>query len=83
MALNASGIRRTEAAFLKVTDIDRERIVIHIYQGKGSRDHDLPVTHKAARNPAVSIWESAKDISLPQSLRGREKLLLRQGVESS
>ena len=37
MVLYATGVRRTEASLLKVSDIDSERMVIHIRQGKGSR----------------------------------------------
>ena len=46
MLLYATGIRRTEASLLKVSDIDSERMVIHIHQGKGSRDRDVPMTPK-------------------------------------
>src|SRR5712691_1310939 len=46
MVLYATGIRRTEASLLKVGDIDSERMVIHIRQGKGSRDRDVPMTPK-------------------------------------
>jgi len=46
MVLYGTGIRRTEASLLKVSDIDSERMVIHIRQGKGSRDRDVPLTPK-------------------------------------
>jgi integrase len=46
MVLYATGIRRAEASQLKVSDIDSERMVIHILQGKGSRDRDVPMTAK-------------------------------------
>ena len=46
IVLYATGIRRTEASLLKVTDIDSERMVIHIRQGEGSRDRDVPMTSK-------------------------------------
>ena len=46
MVLYATGIRRAEASLLKVSDIDSERMVIHILQGKGSRDRDVPMTPK-------------------------------------
>ena len=35
IVLYATGIRRTEASLLKVDDIDSQRMVIHIRQGKG------------------------------------------------
>jgi integrase/recombinase XerD len=44
MLLYGTGIRRTEASLLKVSDIDRERRVIHIRQGKGSRDRNVPLS---------------------------------------
>src|SRR6201987_4537540 len=44
--LYATGVRRTEAARIKVEDIDSQRMVIHIRQGKGSRDRDVPMTPK-------------------------------------
>ena len=46
MLLYSTGIRRTEASLLKVSDIDSERRVIHIRQGKGSRDRDVPLSPK-------------------------------------
>ena len=44
--LYATGIRRTEASQLKVADIDSQRMVIHIRQGKGARDRDVPLPPK-------------------------------------
>jgi integrase/recombinase XerD len=46
MLLYSTGIRRTEASLLQVSDIDSERRVIHIRQGKGSRDRDVPLSPK-------------------------------------
>jgi site-specific recombinase XerD len=46
MTLYGTGMRRSEASRLKVSDIDSRRMVIHIRQGKGSRDRDLPLTPK-------------------------------------
>jgi site-specific recombinase XerD len=46
MVLYSTGVRRTEASLLKVSDIDSERRVIHVRQGKGSRDRDVPLTPK-------------------------------------
>jgi integrase/recombinase XerD len=42
--LYGSGIRRAELRWLQVTDIDSQRMVIHIQQGKGRRDRDVPMT---------------------------------------
>jgi integrase/recombinase XerD len=46
MTLYATGMRRTEAANLKVADIDSKRMVIHVRQGKGRRDRDIPLSSK-------------------------------------
>ena len=46
MLLYGTGMRRTEASRLKVSDIDSQRMVIHIQQGKGLRDRDVPLTPK-------------------------------------
>jgi len=46
MVLYGTGIRRTEASLLKVSDIDSHRMVMHIRQGKGSRDRDVPLSSK-------------------------------------
>jgi integrase/recombinase XerD len=46
MVLYGTGMRRTEVSLLKVADIDSSRMVIHIRQGKGSRDRDVPLSPK-------------------------------------
>lgn len=46
MTLYATGVRRAELTRLKVEDIDSRRMIIHIRQGKGNRDRDVPLTPK-------------------------------------
>jgi integrase/recombinase XerD len=46
MTLYSTGLRRAELSRLRVSDIDSERMVIHVHQGKGNRDRDLPLTPK-------------------------------------
>jgi integrase/recombinase XerD len=41
MTLYATGARRAEAAHLKVSDIDSQRMVVHIRGGKGGKDRDV------------------------------------------
>jgi len=38
MALYATGLRRAELARLKVSDVDSQRMVIHVQGGKGRKD---------------------------------------------
>jgi hypothetical protein len=40
MTLYATGARRAEVAHLKVSDIDSQRMVVHIRGGKGRKDRD-------------------------------------------
>ena len=46
MTLYSTGIRRAEITRLKVCDIDSQRMVIHIKQGKGHKDRDVPLSLK-------------------------------------
>ena len=41
MTLYATGLRRAELADLKVSDVDSERMVIHVRGGKGRKDRDV------------------------------------------
>jgi integrase/recombinase XerD len=36
----ATGLRRAELCHLKVSEVDSQRMVIHVRQGKGGRDRD-------------------------------------------
>ena len=42
----AAGLRVSEAICLKVTDIDRERMLIRVQQGKGQKDRDVMLSPK-------------------------------------
>ena len=46
MTLYSTGVRRSELVRLKVEDIDSKRMVIHIRQGKGRKDRDVPLSSK-------------------------------------
>ena len=46
MTLYATGMRRAELIRLKVEDIDSQRMIVHIRQGKRNRDRDVPLTPK-------------------------------------
>ena len=69
MVLYGTGMRRTEARLLKVEDIDRELMVIHIRNAKGSRDRDVPLTpvllralrkHYQWKKPRVYLFPSTR-----------------------
>ena len=59
MTLYATGLRRAELADLKVSDVDSERMVIHVRGGKGRKDRDVmlsPVLLDALRQ----YWRSLR-----------------------
>jgi site-specific recombinase XerD len=59
MLLYATGLRRAEAVRLKISDIDTSLMLIHVHQGKGSRDRDLPLTRKLLE-ALRKYWQSCK-----------------------
>jgi integrase/recombinase XerD len=46
MTAYATGLRRAELAYLKISDIDSQRMVIHVKGGKGRKDRDVMLSPK-------------------------------------
>ncbi len=46
MLLYSTGLRRAEVPRVKIEDIDSARMILHVKQGKGMRDRDLPMSPK-------------------------------------
>lgn len=46
MTLYGTGMRRSELCHLRPEDINKERMVIHIRQGKGGKDREVPLSPK-------------------------------------
>jgi integrase/recombinase XerD len=44
MTLYGTGMRRSELARLKISDIDSQRMIIRVVAGKGGKDRDLPLS---------------------------------------
>jgi integrase/recombinase XerD len=44
MTLYSTGVRRAELCRLRVTDIDSTRMIVHIRNGKGGHDRDVPLS---------------------------------------
>jgi len=44
MVLYGTGMRRAEVARLKIVDVDSQRMVLHVVNGKGGKDRDLPLS---------------------------------------
>jgi integrase/recombinase XerD len=65
MTLYATGLRRAELAHLKVSDVDSQRMVIHVQGGKGRKDRDVLLSpklldelerHSHRLRPRSSVW---------------------------
>lgn len=59
MILYSTGVRRSELVRLQVGDIDSKRMVIHVRQGKGSKDRDVPLSSKLLET-LREYWRWAK-----------------------
>ena len=46
MTLYSTGMRRAELCRLQVPDIDSQRMIIHVREGKGGHDRDVPLSEK-------------------------------------
>ena len=69
MTLYATGMRRSELARLKVSDIDSQRMIIRVVEGKGGKDRDLPLSPPVG-NPARVLalaQAEAVHVSYPHS----------------
>ena len=72
MTLYATGLRRAELTHLKITDIDSQRMVIHVRGGKGRKDREVMLSpklldelrrhwHRLRRKPSVWLFPGRKD----------------------
>ena len=51
MTLYATGVRRAELTHLKISDVDSQRMVIHVQGGKGRKDRLCAAAHKRSDVP--------------------------------
>jgi integrase len=72
MALYATGMRRSELAHLKVSDVDSQRMIIRVVEGKGGKDRDLPLSPALLETlREYWRWRKPKLYMFPTRTRGR------------
>jgi integrase/recombinase XerD len=74
MMLYSTGLRRSEVARLKVNDIDSQRRVIHVRQGKGRKDRDVPLSPKLLETlREYWRWKRPSTYLFPSGVANRDK----------
>src|SRR2546422_7143885 len=72
MTLYGTGLRREELCRLKVTDVDSQRMVIHVRQGKGNKDRDITLSPRLLEVlRAYWKWRKPKVYLFPSLYRNR------------
>ena len=70
MTLYSTGIRRSELCHLKTTDIDSQRMMVHIHQGKGGRDRNVPLSPQLLRTLRIYWrWMKPKTYLFPGTVK--------------
>ena len=71
MTVYSTGMRRAEMCQLKVEDIDSDRMLIHIRQGKGRRDRDVPLSPKLLETlRQYWLWMKPRTYLFPGTVNG-------------
>ncbi len=71
MTLYATGIRCSELCHLKVSDIDSQRMVIHVHKGKGGRDRDVLLSPKLLKTlREYWRWMKPRTYLFPGTVKG-------------
>ena len=69
MVLYGTGMRRAEIARLKIDDIDSQRMVLHVVNGKGGKDRDLPLSPKLLETlRAYWLWLKPQTYLFPSRM---------------
>jgi site-specific recombinase XerD len=71
MTLYSTAMRRAELCRLKVRDVDSQRMMIRIDQGKGGRDRDVPLSPKLLETLRVYWrWMQPQTFLFPGTVKG-------------
>jgi len=67
----ACGLRLQEALFLEISDIDSQRMMIHVHRGKGAKDRFVPLPH-ATLTLLREHWKQHRNARLLFPAYGRD-----------
>jgi integrase/recombinase XerD len=71
ITMYSTGMRRAELCRLKVEDVDSTRMLIHIRQGKGGKDRDVPLSPKVLETlREYWRWMKPKTYLFPGTIKG-------------
>jgi integrase/recombinase XerD len=71
ITMYSTGMRRAELCNLKVEDIDSTRMIIHIRQGKGGKDRDVPLSSRTLETlREYWRWMRPKTYMFPGTING-------------
>ena len=71
MTLYSTGMRRAELCRLQVSDIDSQRMMIRIQQGKGRRDREVPLSPRLLETlRAYWRWMKPRTFFFPGTVKG-------------
>src|SRR6202040_3449090 len=74
MTAYSTGMRRAEVCHLRVEDIDSERMLVRIRQGKGRRDRGVPLSPKLLETlREYWRWMKPKTYLFPGTLNGHRE----------
>ena len=54
----ACGLRLQEAQYLEVSDLDSQRMMVHVHRGKGAKDRFVPLPHRLIERLALPVQRS-------------------------
>lgn len=57
------GLRRSEALYLKIKDVDFDKKIIHVRQGKNYKDRLIPMSKQVAQNIQTYLYQYRRSIA--------------------
>ena len=73
MTLYSTGMRRAELMHLRIDDIDSQRMVIRIRQGKGAKDRDVPLSPRLLETlREYWLWRKPQTLLFPSNYQIRK-----------